>query len=255
VGPRRIRDRLAVGLQPDHAPVAAEGLLERALLDTVQVILLELEPDPGPLLVAGVPGAHPVHVARPRGDPPRERQLERPLDRRLARLVRPTNDGEAGGERQVQVRVTPHVAQLQAGDPHRVSSAPDRRSLPTRRASRSSFAPPSSSAASSSAIWASRSRTNAPSTVSGEATGPSGSGETALSRTRSFRNSVASSASTSSTWTSSSSGRTPISSTSSIRSGLARSRSFLTRAGCEPTVAASSWTRSNLVLPTFRSST
>src|SRR4029079_3201200 len=203
VGRGRIGDGLAVGLEPDRALVTAECLLERAGSRAVlEVVLLELDAHPGPVLVARIPRAHPVHVAGSGGHAPGEGQLERPLDGRFAGLVRAPDHGHARGERQVQIGMASEVAQLETGDPHRVSSAPDSRSRPRRRASRSSFAPASSSAASSSAIWASRSRTNDPRTVSGEASGPSGRGEIALSRTRSLRNLSWSSFSTSSTRTS-----------------------------------------------------
>src|SRR5439155_239978 len=43
VGARRVGDRLAVRLEPDGALRAPERLLEAALVDAVEVLLLELE--------------------------------------------------------------------------------------------------------------------------------------------------------------------------------------------------------------------
>ena len=72
-----IGDRLAVGLEPDGALRAAEGLLERAGPDAVEVLLLELEPDPRALLVVRAPRAEAVDVGRARRHAPRQRQLDR----------------------------------------------------------------------------------------------------------------------------------------------------------------------------------
>src|SRR5262249_29699504 len=131
---------LAVDLETDRALPAAEHLLERPLADAALLVLdLEGHADLGPGgSVASVPWPEGIHVGAAARDLPGEGQLDRALDRRLARLVRAMNDRQPARERDLELPVAADVAQGESGDPHRVTSWPARRSRPRRRTSRSS---------------------------------------------------------------------------------------------------------------------
>src|SRR5688572_29050989 len=87
VGEVRVSDRLALVIEADRPLVPGEGLLQRADLLAVLVVLLELDGDDRAGLRWRSPGSEGFDLRRGARRPAREGELERSLDRRLAGLV------------------------------------------------------------------------------------------------------------------------------------------------------------------------
>ena len=98
VGERRVRDRLAVVVEPDRALRAGERLLEGPDLLAVLVVLLELDGDDRAGLGRRAPRSERLELAGRARRPPGEGELERALDGGLAGLVRAADDGQPRGE-------------------------------------------------------------------------------------------------------------------------------------------------------------
>src|SRR4029079_18783954 len=177
----RIGHALTVIDEVDRPLLTAEPFLECPGREAaVLFLLLEFDRDPRSRIGARVPRTERFEVSRTARDAACQGELDGALDRALAGLVRPADDRDPGGQIDVELAVSPQVADLQPADPHSETSWPASRSRPRRNASRSSAASPAGSPApapagtpSNSAIRASRSRMNAPAIVSGEGSAPS----------------------------------------------------------------------------------
>ena len=123
---------------------AAERLLERARAGrrAPRPRSRTRAPIDRPGVLGGVPRAERVHVGAAARHLAGQGQLDRPLDRRLAGLVRAVDDRQPGRERDLELAVAAEVAEVEPGDPHRVTSWPASSSRPRRRTSRSSAASP-----------------------------------------------------------------------------------------------------------------
>ncbi len=121
--PAGVGGRLAVDLESNVALGAAEGLLERARVPVALfVVVLEVDRDDGAGVGGRVPRTESLEVGAGARRLASQPELDRPLDGRLAGLVRPTHDGQARGEGDIEVAISAEVTQLEAGDPHRVTS-------------------------------------------------------------------------------------------------------------------------------------
>ena len=152
VGAGGIRHGLAVEHDLHGALGAAEVLLHAPRADPVEVLLDELDGDPGAAVLAGPPAAERLDLGAARRRLAEEGDLEGTLDGRLAALVRPADDGQAGRQLEIEVAVGLEVPEPEPGDPHRVTSRPSRRSRAIRSASRTSRASASRPAAAAAAL-------------------------------------------------------------------------------------------------------
>ena len=117
VGQLRVGDRLALVVEPDGPLAAGERLLEHADLLAVLLVLLEFDGDDRAGLGRRAPRPERLELARGAGRPSGQGEFERPLDRRLAGLVRAADDGHAGREVDVELAVAPEVAPADASGP------------------------------------------------------------------------------------------------------------------------------------------
>ena len=123
VGAGRIGDRLALELQRHLAPRATERLLEAALVDPAVLVLVgEGELEHRPRVGVAVPRDEPVEVRGGARDLAGQGKLDGPLERRLARLVRAADDGQARGQLDLLVAVAAEVVDRDPRDPHSVTS-------------------------------------------------------------------------------------------------------------------------------------
>ncbi len=122
VGEVRVGDRLALVVEADGPLVPGEGLLERADLLAVLVVLLELDGDDRAGLRWRSPGPEGLDLCRGARRSAGQGELEGSLDRRLAGLVGTTDDGHARGEVDVELAIAPEVLPGQLADPHRETS-------------------------------------------------------------------------------------------------------------------------------------
>src|SRR5207302_4763735 len=99
-------------------------LLELAAMARVEVFLDEFQLDRGACVRATIPRPHRLQVCLRGRDLAGERDLDCSLDRGLAGLVGTAHNRETRRESQVQVRVPADVVQVEAGDPHSVTSWP-----------------------------------------------------------------------------------------------------------------------------------
>ena len=97
VGSGGIGDRVAAELEA-HLPLGAAERLRQPPLALLALLVLvrERQGDRGAGVGVAVPGDQPVEIGGRARDLARQRQLDRPLDRRLAGLVRAADDVEAG---------------------------------------------------------------------------------------------------------------------------------------------------------------
>ena len=100
---------LALVVEADRALRPGEGLLERADLLAVLVVLLELDGDDRAGLRRRSPRPEGFELRRGARRPAGQGELERSLDRRLAGLVRAADDREARGEVDVELAIAPEV--------------------------------------------------------------------------------------------------------------------------------------------------
>src|SRR6185295_1053719 len=96
-----------------------EGLLKRADLLAVLVVLLELDGDDRAGLGRRSPWPEGFDLSRGARCPAGQGELERSLDRRLAGLVGATDDRDARREVDVEFSIAPEVLPGQLADPHR----------------------------------------------------------------------------------------------------------------------------------------
>ena len=161
---RRVGDRLAVVVEADRAARAGERLLELAgLRRRPRRPARSRWSIDRPGVGGGVPRAERVEIAGGARHPAGDGQLDRPLDRRLAGLVRAAHDGQAGRQVDVEVAVAPEVVQLRAGgSSQRHFVAGEQQPPEAERIAQLGGLVGAVRAASSSAIRASRSRMKAP---------------------------------------------------------------------------------------------
>ena len=125
VGERRVGDRLAVEVEADRALRAAERLLERAGLGGRPPRPARTRSSTTERASVGAShGRSDVEVAGGARDPAGEGQLDRPLDRGLAGLVRAADDGQPGREVDVEVAWRRTSVSCEPADPHSVTSWP-----------------------------------------------------------------------------------------------------------------------------------
>ncbi len=140
VGEDRVRDRLTVVSEIDCALGPGEGLGERAGPGSVLLVLVEVERHDGRCAVRVIPWSERLEVPCGTGHAPGDGQLDGPRDRRLAGLVRSTDDRQARRQIDIELAVATQVPDTQPADPHSDTSCPARSRRPRRRTSRSSAA-------------------------------------------------------------------------------------------------------------------
>ena len=130
VGQVRIGDRLAVIVEADRPLRAGEGLLERADLLAVQLVLFEVDGDDRSRLRRRTPRPQCLDLRGGARRPAGQCELESSLDRRLAGFVRSADDGHPGREVDVELAITSEVAPRQLAEPHSETSCPARSRAP-----------------------------------------------------------------------------------------------------------------------------
>ena len=109
VGEVRVGDRLALVLEADRPLAPGEGLLERADLLAVLVVLLELDGDDRAGFRGSSPWPERLDLRRGARRAAGQGQLECTLDRRLACLVGAADDGHTWGEVDVELAITTEI--------------------------------------------------------------------------------------------------------------------------------------------------